>query len=308
MSNAKSAASDLFNRYIWLANTVYNSGAITYEEICAKWRHSGANTTGCEMTRRTFHNHRSAILELFDIDIECDKHNGWRYYVANHHSVGNDSLRRWMLSTLAVNNLVRESKDLREKILLEEIPSGLNYLTQIIEVLRERNVIEVTHVSFWRDAQYTITLEPYCIKVFRQRWYVLGLNRELDSVRVYALDRFVNFQILPEQFEIPEEFNGEQFFNEYFGVYVDNDIPLEKVILEADKIQANYLRSLPLHYSQQEIETCKNHSIFEYTIRPTVDFINELVKMAATSKVLSPKWMADEIKSTIANMAKRQRK
>lgn len=306
MSNSKSAASELFNRYIWLANTIYNAGAITYDDICTRWRNSGANSTKCEMTLRTFHNHRKAILELFDIDIQCDKHNGWKYYIVNNDVIGDDSLRRWMLSTLAVSNLIRESKDLKDKILLEEIPSGLKYLTQIIEALRERNVIKVEHVSFWRDAEYSILLEPYCIKLFHQRWYVVGRNQELDSVRIYALDRFKNCNTLNLQFTIPNDFDSSQFFSEYFGVYLDDDIKLETVRIKVDKISMNYLRSLSLHKSQKEVVTKDEYAIFEYTIRPTKDFVNELVSMSEYVKVISPQWIANEVKEKLKKMTKRQ--
>lgn len=307
MSNAKSSASDLFNRYIWLASLVYNAGAITFEDICEKWRYSGANSTGCEMTRRTFINHRNAILELFDIDIQCNKHNGWKYYIANDDIIGNDSLRQWMLSTLAVNNLIRECKDLRDKIILEEIPSCLNYLTQIIEALREHYVIEVKHVSFWRDAQYKINLEPYCLKLYRQRWYIVGRNQELDSIRIYALDRFIECRTLCDQFDIPADFIGKLFFKEYFGVYVDSGVKLEKVQIRVDRVHTNYLRSLPLHSTQTEIESDCNNTIFEYTLRPTVDFISTMVEMAEYSKVLSPQWISAEVRATISRMAKMQK-
>lgn len=307
MSNSKTAASDLFNRYIWLANTLYNSAALTYEEICQKWNNSSTNTTGCEMTLRTFHNHRKAVLELFDIDIQCNKSNGWRYYIANDYAVGDNSLRYWILSSLAVNNLVRESQDLRDKILLEEIPSGLNFLPQIIEALRDRYAIKVTHISFWRDARYEIFLEPYCIKLFRQRWYVIGRNRELDMVRVYAFDRFTDCHTLAEKFDIPDEFDGKQFFDEYFGVYVDSDVKMERVVIEADKVAMNYLRSLPLHHSQQEIQTDDNKSILEFRLRPTVDFITEIVSRSKYIKVLSPQWVIDDVNATISKMAKRQK-
>lgn len=308
MNNSKSAASNLFNRYIWLANTLYNSGALTYEEICRKWHNSGANSTKCEMTLRTFHNHRKAVLELFDIDIQCDKSNGWLYYIANSETVGNDSLRQWILSSLAVSNLVRESQDLRDKILLENIPSGLKFLPQIIEALRDRHPIEVTHFSFWRDAKYKIVLEPYCIKLFQQRWYVVGRNRELDSTRVYALDRFNDCHTLNESFDITEQFDGNLFFNEYYGVYVDSDIKTEQVMIETDKISMNYLRSLPLHPSQKEISSDDNHAVFEFTIRPTKDFIRELVNQSEFIKVLSPEWVVDQVNTTITKMAERQKR
>ena len=75
-------AKDLFNRYIWLVDTIYRAGKITFEEINERWKRN-AMSRGEDLPVRTFHNHRAAIEELFDINIECDKRGGYRYYIEN---------------------------------------------------------------------------------------------------------------------------------------------------------------------------------------------------------------------------------
>ena len=71
--------SNLFNRYVWLVDIIYRRERITFEEINDYWLRSSLNLTGDDIPLRTFHNHRKAIEQMFDINIECDKWDGYRY-------------------------------------------------------------------------------------------------------------------------------------------------------------------------------------------------------------------------------------
>ena len=89
MKNRKSSKdnmSNLFNRYVWLVDTIYRRGRITFEEINERWMRSQLNETGDEIPLRTFHNHRKAIEQMFDINIECDKRDGYVYYIEKRKS------------------------------------------------------------------------------------------------------------------------------------------------------------------------------------------------------------------------------
>lgn len=281
VNSTKTAVSDLINRYIWLVTTVQNAKSITYEEICRKWEVSSTNTSHCKLTLRTFHNYRHAVAELFGIDIKCDKHNGWKYYLDEDLSKDN-SLKLWLLSSLAVSSIVRDAQELQENILLEDIPSGVNYLPQILQAIRDHNKIRAVHVSFWRDAKYEVEMEPYCVKIFKRRWYVVGYDTIKGAMMTYSLDRLLDCTTLPEQFEVPADFDGKTYFADYYGVYVDPTVQMHKVVLEADEVRGNYLRSLPMHHSQREIE----RNVFELHLRPTKDFLQELRAMEESVRVV----------------------
>ena len=301
MATSKTSASELFNRYIWLANTVYSAGKITYEEIARKWRNSSWNNDGSDLPIRTFHDHRHAVEELFDIDIECDKHDGFKYYIENSEDIERGNLRQWILNTMSVGNMLMESKSLNRRILLENIPSGEKYLTTMIDAMNKNLVVEISYKNFRSDNVYTFKIEPWCLKLWQQRWYVLGLSLDLDQLRVYALDRIVGCELTKIKFEIPEGFDAQTFFGDYYGIYVDPKVKLEQVRLWVEGTSREYLRSLPLHHSQKEIETGDDYCVFEYTIRPTGEFIGELVNLCQVSKVLSPKWISDEVRGRVEN-------
>lgn len=115
----------LFRRYLWLLDVIYSAGRITLDEICVRWQRNEMSG-GEELPRKTFENHRKAVEELFDVNIACDRRTN-EYYVECSDDLVRDDLRRWLLETFAVNDLLVNSKRLRRRIALEPIPSGYAY-------------------------------------------------------------------------------------------------------------------------------------------------------------------------------------
>lgn len=289
-------AINLFNRYIWLVDTIYRAGHITLEDINQKWIQS-AISDGNAIPKRTFHNHRTSIEEMFYINIEC-KPGTYEYYIDNAEDLESGGMRRWLLNSFAVNNMINESHKLKQRIIFEEIPSGQQYLTTIIVAMRDSVKVNITYQSYWSDAA-TFEIEPYFVKVFKQRWYMIGKS---DKIRIYALDRIHNLNVTGHLYKMPESFDPETYFQDCYGIIQGEDIKTEKVQLRFDSSQANYIRSLPLHHSQQEVETTDELAIFEYYIKPTFDFIQEILLHGDTVEVVSPESLRDEIKLTIMRM------
>ncbi len=288
---------DLFNRYIWLVETIYRSEKITLKEINKRWLRTGAKK---EIPLRTFHNHRHAIESMFDINIECDAQH--YYYIENRDDIENSNIKSWLLSTFAVNNLLHENQHLRQRILLEAIPSGQQYLTQIIEAMHNSRVLEVTYQSFQKSTPHLFKIEPYCVKLFKQRWYVLARSPHYDTVQIYALDRIHALQETDETFMYPEEFNPEAYFASCFGIITDERFTIETVRIKVSANQRNYFRVLPLHHSQKEIETTDNYSVFEYVLRPTYDFRQEVLSHGSEVEVLAPKWFRSQVIEEITKL------
>lgn len=120
-------AYDVFKEYIWLVNTIRKARKISLAEINEKWRETDMSG-GLDFARATFNRHKDAIQDIFGIYIECDRKAGNKYYIGNSHVLEEDSVQNWMLSTLTVNNMLSESMAMRERILLESVPSEGEYL------------------------------------------------------------------------------------------------------------------------------------------------------------------------------------
>ena len=170
-------------------------------------------------------------------------------------------MRSWLLNIFAVNNLINESHHLKRRILFEEIPSEQQFLTPVIEAMRDNLSIEIVYKPFWQDEPINIHIDPYCLKIFEQRWYVIGRNDYKNAIHTYSLDRIQELRITETQFKIPKDFNPESYFENSFGIYKYDNIEPCVVKIKAFGQQCKYLRTLPLHTSQQEIEVNDEYSV-----------------------------------------------
>ena len=242
------------------------------------------------MPRSTFNRHRSAVQEIFGIDIECDRSNGNVYYIANADSLG--SVMNWMVSSLAVNNMITESRSIQDRILLEPVPFAGDILQTIIEAMKENRQIELTYQGYGKPERDYI-IEPYCIRLFKQRWYILGHFD--DKFRLFSFDRIIRVKVSDLQFKMPKYFDCEAYFDEYFGMMTDSRVKAERVILRAHGQERYYLRDLPLHHSQHEIGSTKDTVDFELYLRPTTDFLAAIFSRAGWVEIISPKHLKEEL-------------
>ena len=287
-------AKNLLNKYVWLVETIYKAKKISFKEINKRWLDNDLSE-GNEMSIRTFHKWRQTIEEMFGLIIENETGGQYRYYIENADDLSNGSMRSWLFNTLTVSNLMMESVSIKDKILFEEIPDGEQYLPVIIEALKKNTVLEMTYQSYWRDEANTFTVEPYCIKAFKQRWYLVARSPALDKIMIYSLDRVHQLEPTAIHFNYPEDFKAKDYFDECFGIIANAKCKVETVKLKVSAGQANYLRSLTLHKTQTEIERDDEYSIFTVRLRPTYDFRQEILSMGSDVEVLSPKWFRDDM-------------
>ena len=184
---------------------------------------------------------------------------------------------------------------------MEKVPSSERFLTDIISAMRDSRVINLCYQSFWNPEPHFFNVRPYCVKHFKQRWYMLG-DSDL-GLRIYSLDRFVDMEELEERFELPKDFDAEGYFRDYFGVII-GDVP-EDIKLRVVPDQVKYFRTLPLHESQKETVQEDGSSVFSYHIAPTFDFVQEILSHGSDVEVLEPLELHENISDIIAGMASR---
>ena len=301
---------NLINKYIWLVDTIYQAGStgITLSEISKKWKKNDRLSDGEEYPRRTFMHHKDDIWDIFGIEIGCHKSTN-SYYIVDREDVSNASgFRRWMYETMSLNNHINENAQLRERLLLEDNPSGGEFLSTILEAMRDGKMITFDYHAFWMEEGQCASLfhvEPYTLKVFKRRWYLLAKYGD-SPLKVYALDRFLNIDIEFEDFEMPADFNAEAYFSTCFGIILSDDEP-QTIKLKVSNYQANYLRSLPLHHSQKELEHTDEHTIFSFFLRPTFDLTQEILSLGETVEVMEPQTLRKEMARIGQAIAKKHR-
>lgn len=298
-------AKNYFDRYVWLIDVINRHGHISFKDISYLWSRSHLNTVGENyLPERTFHNHREAIFDTFGIEIKCDRSLG--YYIANSDYLEADGIRQWLLESMSMNNLLNETKDMRDRILFEKIPSSQKWLPVIVNAMRDGKVIEMTYQSFWRDEPSTYKAKPYCLKLFKQRWYMLAKSEGKDEPRIYSLDeRMLNVVPTDQDYKLPAKFNAEKFFAEYFGIIVGTDWEPQEVKIRVVNNQVKYFDTLPLHDSQRKVpeESNDKYTVYRYHLAPTFDFKQELLSHGPDVTVLSPAAFRDEVMEDVRNMA-----
>ncbi|MBR0177878.1 MAG: WYL domain-containing protein [Bacteroidales bacterium] len=292
---------NLINKYVWLVETLYRAKKITLKEINRRWLETDLSE-GLEIPRRTFHSWKNAVEEMFGLVILCDKSDGDRYYIENREVLEDDGLQRWLLNTMSASNTLLDNKSLSDRILLESIPSGQTFLEDVMKAMKQGKVLEITYKSYWREHESTFRVAPYCVKLFRQRWYLVGNSVNEGKIRIYSLDRFLEAKLTDEPFDYPKDFSPEVYFEGCFGIIREENCPLETVKLKVSPNQANYLRSLPLHHTQKELVQTADYSIFSVEVRPTFDFRQELLWNGDAIQVLEPLWLRQEMAKTVQRM------
>lgn len=288
-------ASVLFKQYVWLVDTIRRAGRITLREINDRWL-STEMSEGIPYSRTTFRRHRQEVEDMFGIIIDCDNEN--RYYIDDPSLMNSDSVPRWMLSTLAVSNIVSEARGLHHRILLESIPSESELLQLVIEAMRNACRVSVTYRRYGSTEPSEWKVEPYCIKLFRRRWYLLGRFDDGGFITL-SFDRMVTVSVTNETFRMDRDFDAQSFFSDYFGVMTDDRVPTQCIVLRAYGNEPYYLRDLPLHPSQREISSGDNYTDFEVNLHPTRDFLAHILSRGAWLQVISPDSIVQEIKNML---------
>ena len=273
----------IFQQYIWIINTLRQYKKLSLEELNNLWQNDDVNG-GAPLSRTTFNRHKDSILDMFGIIIECTTFPGYKYYIANPEVLGDDSIEGWLFSTLTVSTVLSDSVSLRERILLENVPAGEEFLQAIIQALKANRKLLITYQRFGQDS-YEKTIFPYALKLFHQRWYLLAFTGR--HYATYSLDRMLAVSLTEETFERPDDFSPEAYFSEYYGILTD-DTPMAHVVIRTYGSTPNYLRTLPLHASQKELQSTDEYTDFSLDIRPTADFINTLLSHSDGLEVLEP--------------------
>lgn len=291
----------IFHQYVWIINTLRRKGRLTFEQLNRRWMAEGV-ADGNPLPRSTFNRHRDAILDMFGVIIDCEKTTGYQYYIANPSVLDNDTIHSWMLSTLTVGSVLSDSLSIQERIILENVPAGEEYLQIIIRAIKSNRKLKMGYKRFDGDG-YEIIVEPYALKLWNQRWYMLTFTGH--HIATYSLDRITSLCITGHTFSMPGDFSPHDYFKDYFGVLTDESVPMRHVVIRAYGHTSNYLRTLPLHYSQRETYTSDEYTEFTYDIRPTFDFCDHLLSYGDGIEIIEPSYLRERIINSIENMKNR---
>ena len=302
MANKIKMISKTYYRYIWLLDTLLNSSPLTIDEINMLWEDCPLSNGPIPL--RTFHEQRKGIKEMFGVEIVCDRSHGNVYYVKNPEVLDKQKVAKWLLHKYSIPQGFATFNSMRDRVLLEEIPLGMTFLNPIIEAMQKKVELQIDYQRYESEQEgenlQEFHIQPYALKVFNRRWYLLGFIKEKDGLRTIALDRILALKVLTKSFTLPEDFDARKYFSNVVGIFVNNDLPVTKVKIRAYGIQAEYLRSTPLHKSQSEGKS-KYGEFAEFTYRlcVTPELASQLLAMGDKVEVLEPEELREEMKEEL---------
>lgn len=294
--------SKTYYRYIWLLDTLLNSSPLTIDEINMLWEDCPLSNGPIPL--RTFHEQRKGIKEMFGVEIVCDRSHGNVYYVKNPEVLEKQKVAKWLLHKYSIPQEFATFNSMKDRVLLEEIPLGTTLLNPIIEAMQKNVELQIDYQRYESEQEeynlQELHVQPYALKVFNRRWYLLGCIKEKHDLRTIALDRILDLKILSTSFELPEDFDARKYFANVVGIFVNNDLPVTKVMIRAYDTQAEYLRSTPLHKSQAEGRSkYREFAEFTYRLCITPELVSQLLAMGDKVEVLEPEELREEMKEEL---------
>ena len=285
---------ELVDKYLFLLQTFVDAGArgLSLEEISSRWE----ARYGSVYPRRSFINHRKAVEGIFGIVIGCDRSTN-RYRIDEAESaVDKRQAVDYLINTFTVNSLLTLGKErLSGRVAVEDVPSGQKYLTETMQAMLDSAVLRIGYRKYLSGDTEIRCIRPYAVKEFDKRWYIVAYSEDAEALRTYAMDRVISMERTGESFRMPIGFNVEELFEGSYGIYLPEDEKPILVKLRATERESAYLRDLPLHPSQMELDD----GLFVLRLIPNPNFIMELCKRGAGLTVLEPRELRETVKENL---------
>ena len=287
---------------LYLINLMERKGAMTLKEINDCYEYSSLYDG--EILPRTFLRYREYIEETFPCYIDFNQRTG-KYELCRHKNLygEDDSLYDYLLSAYHIEGMTELALKHRDKIMLSEAPTGVENVQVILEAIDKKRGIECDYYSFNKKTVKHQLLIPYFLRTWEQRWYLAAEpENHHHGISIFALERMENIVLTDEKMLPSNKITAEEYFDGSFGVNHSDEQKPEKIRIKVYGAQVEYVRALPIHESQEEVETTPEWSIFEYRLVLCFNFYQQLLWHRERLEVLEPLHVRDEMKKTIQKM------
>ena len=245
------------------------------------------------VSKRTFHRDRRDIRSIYRMDIQYDRSRGLYYIDFNDPS----EINARMMEAFDTFNALNISDRLSQFIHFEKRrPQGTENLYGLLHAIRNRVQINFAYQKFWQDRITQRTAEPYALKEYRNRWYIIAMDMKDHKVKTFALDRLSALDIAKTKFTEPINFDVNAHFKHSFGVISPSGQDPQEVVLSFTRFQGQYIKTLPLHESQEILKDTADELRVKLTIHVTHDFTMEILSFGANVKVLQPAGLVEAVK------------
>lgn len=293
-------------RRIWLIDTIQRFKNITLEDLQSEWLDSSMNEKGEVLNRRTFFNDKNAIEDTFGIEIKYEPGKG--YTIPDNDAEGYNMARiqERLISSISLSSSVQDPQ-IRKRIDIQKESEGLKHINSILDSMKKSVTVKIIFKEFYETDYRTIEVEPYGLKFFDRRWYLVGPSVDSNQIRLYSLDKIKSIEQANNSFVYDRNFSMDDFFNDYYGVVLYEDekkVKPELILLKVWKREIPYFESLPLHHTQIPVKKSKSWYIYSYYMAPTWDIERRLLQCNDHVEVIQPQSLRDQMIEHAENMSR----
>ena len=246
-------------------------------------------------SKRTLQRDIKEIRQTFGIDIQFSNRDKG-YFIAQSET-DNQNFER-MIEAFDMFNSLNMAQDLQPFIHLEKRrPQGTENLYGLLHAIKNRLRIKFSYQKFWEDEITQRIAEPYALKEFKSRWYILAKDLKDGRVKSFALDRLTNLDITKQKFQFPKDYDVEESYRYCFGIISPDDEKPSEIILSFEPVQGKYIKTLPLHQPQEVLIDNDDELRIKLKLCITHDFLMELLSFGENVRVIQPKSLANQVKS-----------
>ena len=254
------------------------------------------------ISKRTFQRDIEDIQSLYNIDIQYNFSSKVYYIDLDQQPEVNERI----LEAFDTFNALNITDRLSDYIHFEKRrPQGTENLYGLLHAIKNQFQIKFTYHKYWGDDSVSQRItEPYALKEFKNRWYVVANDLKDNQVKSFALDRLSDLEITKKSFQISNNFNVNEHYKYCFGIVGPNDESPQEVILSILPSQGKYIKLLPLHESQEILKDNENELLVKLTLFVTHDFYMEILSLGENVKVIQPECLINDLKTTFKNALK----
>jgi predicted DNA-binding transcriptional regulator YafY len=248
------------------------------------------------VSKRTFQRDLDDIRTVYNIDIQYDYSQKVYFIDFDEQPEANERL----LEAFDIFNTLNITERISNHIHFEKRkPQGTENLYGLLHAVKNQVQIKFSYQKYWEDKATKRTAEPFALKEFKNRWYILANDLKDNQIKSFGLDRLTDLEISKKRFQIPNDFDVNDHFKYCFGIITSNNRQPEEIILSFNPFQGKYIKALPLHESQQILKDDDTELLICLTLFLTQDFLMEILSFGDNVKVIKPDGFVTEIKAML---------
>ena len=291
---------DYIFRYLAIIRKLRNSNEATFNEIANYLEEqAGIADRPARLSIRTFQRDLKEIESLFRVRIAYDFSRKVYFIEEDEHN----DLNNRMLESLDTINTLRMATDLSAVMFVEKRKAhGTHHFHGLVHAIQNRIVLLLMHQKFDDDEPRVREVAPYALKESRGRWYLLARDLSDKRIKTFGLDRILSFQNTPRRFDYPKDLDINRHFRYCFGVINPEDRDPEVIILAFSPEQGKYVKSYPLHESQEVIADTPDELRISLMLFVTYDLIQEILSYGDRVKIIAPPSLQAEVAGIVERM------